>query len=343
MQGVRFTETADGVSLAWLRTGKGPPLVKVAGWLTHLEDDRTGPIWAHHTEFLEGHFDYLRYDERGCGMSDRDTGALNLDTWVDDLRRVVEVSGIPRPFTLLAHSQAGGSALAYAARYPEDVSQIVLNGAYARGVDHRSDPKSAELYHAMVNIFRLGFDDENPAFRKTFTTRFFEEGDDESAAKFAEQCLNTTTPEAGARLLTARAAVDASDYLPKVAAPTLIVQSERDRVVPMSEARFIAGRVPGAELITLKTGGHILAAKDPSWKIFKDLILERAGIERAPGAVLTDRETAILDLLSEAKSNKEIARALDVSDKTVRNHLTNIFNKLGVKSRAEAVLKAGKS
>ena len=41
-----------------------------------------------------------------------------------------------------------------------------------------------------------------------------------------------------------------------------------------------------------------------------------------------------------AKSNKEIARTLEMSEKTVRNHATNIFAKLGVSSRQEAILKA---
>ena len=110
MQSVRFVETHDGISLAWARNGSGPPLVKTATWLTHLEYDRESPIWAHQSAFFESHFDYLRYDERGSGLSERETGDdLTLETWVADLRAVVEASGIPRPFTLLGYSSAAGS------------------------------------------------------------------------------------------------------------------------------------------------------------------------------------------------------------------------------------------
>ena len=64
MRPVRFARATDGASLAWMRGGSGPPLVKAANWLTHLQYDAESPIWAHWVGFLEGHFDYLRYDER---------------------------------------------------------------------------------------------------------------------------------------------------------------------------------------------------------------------------------------------------------------------------------------
>lgn len=55
---------------------------------------------------------------------------------------------------------------------------------------------------------------------------------------------------------------------------------------------------------------------------------------------LTDRETEILRLMAGGYSNKEIANALNVAEGTVKNHVSNILSKMGVRDRTRAVLKA---
>ena len=82
-QRIRYLRTADDVQLAWAEAGSGPPLLKAASWLTHLEDDWESPVWRHWMRFLSGHFRYLRYDERGCGMTGRQTGDLSLELYGD--------------------------------------------------------------------------------------------------------------------------------------------------------------------------------------------------------------------------------------------------------------------
>jgi DNA-binding NarL/FixJ family response regulator len=59
-----------------------------------------------------------------------------------------------------------------------------------------------------------------------------------------------------------------------------------------------------------------------------------------PPEPLTERETEILGLVAEGLANKEIARRLSIAEKTVKTHLTNIFQKLGVQSRVQAALHA---
>ena len=55
---------------------------------------------------------------------------------------------------------------------------------------------------------------------------------------------------------------------------------------------------------------------------------------------LTDREREVLELIAQGKSNTEITRQLVVSPKTVRNHISNIFSKLQVADRAQAIVRA---
>ena len=340
MTPVRFIETHDGLSLAWSRTGAGPTLVKAAAWLTHLEYDAESPVWSHWVRFLEGQFDYVRYDERGCGLSDQKTGALSLQSWTDDLERVIDAADIPKPFVLLAMSQGAGAAVEYAAKHPEDVSHLILCGGYARGVNHRNNPEAAKFYAAITDVFRMGWDSSNPAFREVFTKRFIPDGDAELVKWFNDLCGRATTPEIGAELLRARGDMDASAALKDVQCPTLVVHAKGDNVVPLNEARFLAHSIPNAELVVLPSNNHILQEQEPAWAEFCTLVLDFVGAAKthAP-ASLTPREHQVLEGLCAAKSNKEIARDLGVSDKTVRNQLTSIFAKMGVSNRQEAILK----
>lgn len=340
MRSVRFVETHDGLSLAWSRTGDGPPLVKAAAWLTHLEYDAESPVWAHWVKFFEGNFDYLRYDERGCGLSDRQTGQLDMDSWTDDLARVVEAAETPKPFALLAMSQGTGAAVRYAAEHPENVSHLILIGGYARGAHRRDNPKAEALYRAVVDIFAKGFDEKNPAFREVFTRRFIPDGNAEKIAWFNDLCRRTTDAETGARLLAARGDMDVTGWLAQVRCPTLVLHARGDGVAPLDEGRLLAQKIAGAEFHVLDSDNHILQPDEPACAEAQEAILNFIGIAEDPSiASLTTRERAILAEICAARSNKDIARILDMSEKTVRNHATSIFAKLGVTTRQEAILK----
>ena len=344
MRTVRFAETHDDLSLAWARSGKGPPLVKAAAWLTHLEYDAQSPVWAHYVSFFEDNFDYVRYDERGCGLSDRETGQLTIESWEDDLSRVVNASGIDTPFALLAMSQGTGAAVRFAAAHPDKVTHLILIGGYARGAYHRGDDKAASMYRAIVEIFRAGLDDRNPAFREVFTNRFLPEGDPEKIAWFNDLCRRSVDAETGARLLDARGNMNVADKLAQVKCPTLVIHARDDGVAPLAEGRYLAQHIPDAELLILDSANHILQPDEPAWPIATQAMLEFIGhTTPASDYNLTQREQDILALIGAAKSNKDIARALDVSEKTVRNHATNIFAKMGVSSRQEAMLKLKES
>lgn len=341
MRSVRFVETHDGLSLAWARSGSGPPLVKASAWLTHLEHDDTSPLWSHFVQFFERSFDYLRYDERGCGLSDRKTGELTVASWTDDLERVVEAAKTAKPFTLIAMSQGTGAAVSYAARHPDAVSKLIILGGYARGAHRRGNPEAAALYDGVVNVFRMGFDLPNEAFREVMTRRFVPDGDPERIHWFNELCRRTTTPDIGAALMTARGQMDVSDQLAKVTCPTLVLHAENDNVAPLDEGRFLARNIPNAELVVLPSANHILQEDERAWQVFCNEVLRFAGPARStPQPDLTPREAEILDGICAAKSNKEIARDLGVSDKTIRNQVTRIFEKIGVQNRQEAILKA---
>jgi pimeloyl-ACP methyl ester carboxylesterase len=344
LRGARFARSADGAALAWIRSGTGPPLVKAANWLTHLEHDATSPVWSHWVNYLEGHFDYLRYDERGCGLSDRATKGLGVDTWVGDLEAVVAASQISTPFVLLGISHGAATGIAFANRHPELVSHLVLYGGYARGAFRRENAQAAQLFQAIVDVFRLGFDSPNTAFQEVFTSRFIPKGTPDQRQWFNDLCRRTTTAEAGTDLLLSRAEIDITAELERVSVPTLIVHVRDDAVTQVAESELMARAIPGAELRVIAGSNHVLLQDEPAWPEFCSLLLDFTGAPDAGRLVgLTDRELEILRLICRARSNKQIAAALDLSEKTVRNHASNIFAKLNVHSRQEAMVAASRA
>jgi pimeloyl-ACP methyl ester carboxylesterase/DNA-binding CsgD family transcriptional regulator len=335
------------VQLAWADASSGPVLVKTANWLTHLEADPNSPVWGHWIQFLCRHFRLVRYDERGCGMSDWEAGDLSLDRRVEDLETVVEAAGLREPFDLLGISQGSAVSVAFAARHPELVSHLVLYGSFARGLKRRGDPEAARTFQAIVDLARFGWGQENPAFRQVFTSRFIPGGTDEQIEWFNELCRKTTSPKIAADLMESRAVVDVVPLLEKIRTPTLVIHARDDQVVPLSEGRLVASGIPGAQFVELDSKNHVLLENEPAWERFRSAVLEFTGLEAQPGEPggedqafrsLTSREREVLVLLTRGLGNADIAEQLSLSEKTVRNHISNLFDKLGVWTRAQAIV-----
>jgi pimeloyl-ACP methyl ester carboxylesterase/DNA-binding CsgD family transcriptional regulator len=343
-QRIRYLRTQDGVQLAWAEAGSGPILVKASNWLSHLEYDWDSPVWRHWMRFLSDHFRFIRYDERGCGMSEWRTGSLSFERWVLDLEAVIEAAGAREPVTLLGISQGAAVCVAYAARHPERVSRLILYGGFARGWMHRPDSPGKAMYHAIVELARVGWGKENPAFRQVFTSRFIPGGSPEQLEWWNELCRRTTTPEIATELLQARADVDATELLGAVRAPTLVLHGRDDEVCPIAEGRFLASGIPGAEFVELDSRNHVLLEQEPAWQRFCDVVLEFMGVaapragEDPAFAPLSSREREVLSLIAEGLGNAEIGERLGISEKTVRNHVSKLFDKLGVWTRAQAMV-----
>ena len=344
-QSVRLIKSPDGVTIAWASVGQGKPIVKAANWLAHLEYEWDSPVWRHWIRFFADHFQLIRYDERGCGMSDWDVGDVSPTRWSEDLETVIAAAKPEMPFTLLGISQGAAAAITYAARYPERVARLILYGAYALGWARRDDPHDRELHEGIVELTRLGWGQDNPTFRQLFTSRFVPGATSEQIGWFNELCRKTTSPETAVKLMRARSQVDVYDVLPQIQVPTLIVHARDDEAIPFSQARILAGEIPGARLVSLDSKNHILLEQEPAWQRFQEEVLAFMGESHRPSDVedpifasLSAREREILFELTRGRTNAEIGRRLFISEKTVRNHITKIFEKLGVHSRAQAIV-----
>ena len=345
-QRIRYLQTSDGVKLAWAEAGSGPVLVKAANWLTHLEYDWQSPVWQHWIRFFAEHFHFVRYDERGCGMTDWNVGDVSFARWVEDLETVVDASEVRAPFALLGISQGASVCIAYAVRHPERVSRLILYGAYARGWGQRGDLEGQREYEAIVELVRLGWGRDNPAFRQIFTSRFIPGGTDEQVGWFNELCRKTSAPAVAAELLATRAHIQVTDLLGRVRVPTLVIHAREDVVCPLAEGRLVAAGIPGAQFVELDSRNHILLEHEPAWERFQEVVHEFMGLEGSASGedqafrALSARERDILAAIAEGLSNAEIGERLAISGKTVRNHVSNVFDKIGVWTRAQAIVLA---
>ena len=341
-QHIRYVTAPDGTRLAWAESGAGPVLVKAANWLSHLEYEWESPVWRHWLHFFSAHCRFVRYDERGCGMSDWQDGVLSLEQWAGDLGSVVEAARPDAPVTLLGISQGAGTCIQYAMDHPERVDRMILYGGYARGWKRRGTAESQAVSRAMVDLMRVAWGKENPTFRQVFTSRFIPGGSPEQLGWFNELCLKTTPGEVAARIQESRGDIDVTEDLGRVKTPTLVLHGRDDQVIPVAEGRRLASGIPGAEFVELDSSNHILLEHEPAWQRFQDAVLEflQPGQPRGDAvfAALSARERQVLALMSDGLSNTDIAERLSISEKTVRNHASNVFDKLGVWSRARAIV-----
>jgi DNA-binding winged helix-turn-helix (wHTH) protein/pimeloyl-ACP methyl ester carboxylesterase len=262
-QQVHFCTASDGVRIAYAVAGEGPPLVKAANWLNHLEYDWQSPIWSGLLHELATDHQLVRYDERGNGLSDWVVEDISFEAFVRDLESVVQAARLNR-FALFGISQGCAVSIVYAIRHPERVTHLVLYGGFARGRAKR-DPEHART---LLSLVRQGWGQENPAFRQFFTSLFFPEGTPEQMQWFNDLQRITTSPENAVRIMQATGEVDISDLLPQVRVPTLVLHCRNDAGVVLDEGRRLAAGIPGAKFVALESRNHLVLKSEPAWEKF---------------------------------------------------------------------------
>jgi pimeloyl-ACP methyl ester carboxylesterase/tRNA A-37 threonylcarbamoyl transferase component Bud32 len=308
-QQIRFCTSADGVGIAYATTGSGPPLVKAANWLSHLEVDGKSPVWRHWIRELSRHHTLVRYDERGCGLSDWNVDEFSLDAWVRDLEAVVDALELER-FPLLGLSQGGPIAIAYATRHPERVSHLILHGSYSRGVSHRGlSEQEREEREVLLSMIRVGWGKDHAAFRQVFTSLFIPDGTAEQIEWFNELQRVTATPENAARMCRAFFDLDVRALAPRIRVPTLVLHGLGDMRVPFAEGRLLASLIPGARFVPIESRNHLILESEPGWARFLAEVRSFLGIPLDPAEISESRRRRIQALFDRALDLSAGARA----------------------------------
>jgi len=348
-QQVRFCTSFDGARIAYAIGGRGSPLVMSDTWLSHLEHQWRSLAWRPWLEHFAREHTLLRYDLRGTGLSDRSFTNASMDTWVRDFALVIDSAGLKR-FPLLGVCQGGPIAIEYAARHPERVNGLLLYGTYARGMLRRTDlPPEPAKGRLLLEIARLGWGQENHAFMQVWASLFQPGGGIEHLRSWTELQRLSISPESAASFFETTFNVDAQEAAQRITCPTLVVHAAGDKVAPIEEGRLLASLIPGARFVELDSDNHMLLPEEAAWARFLEEargFLNSLAAPRGPSSVLgrlsalTERERDVLEAIARGLDNAEIAAELDLAEKTVRNHITRVFDKIGVAHRYQAIVMA---
>lgn len=345
---IRFCTSRDGVRIAYATCGSGPPLVWAAHWVHHLELDWNSPVWRPWLSLLTRRHTLIRYDMRGCGLSDREGVEFSFEEFVEDLEAVIEAAGLDQ-FVLFGTVNGSAISMTYAVRHPDRVSHLVLYAGYVRNkLAGSPTPREVEEAQARLKVMELGWPNDTPAYGQFFTSLHMPDASAEQFLSFNDLVRRTTSPANAVALLQAFFRIDVRETVPKVRCPTLVLHARGDSIIQFEEGRSVAGLIPGARFVPLESRNHVLLDTEPAWQQLVEAIedfLPRTPSGRAgSGALvldeLTTREREVLELVAQGLDNATIGARLYISERTARNHVSAILGKLGINTRAQAIVRA---
>jgi DNA-binding CsgD family transcriptional regulator len=268
---------------------------------------------------------------------------------VDDLAAVVDAAGLDR-FPLIGFCHGGPIGIAYAARHPSasaaSCCPAPMRSAARRRLDSEID-RAERGRDAEADRGRLG--PGQPGLRQVFTSKAVPGASADVFAHFNALQRASASAETAIALTRLFWDIDVVDLLPRVRCPTLVLHARRDAVVPFEQgpaARRLDRRGPArdariGETTTCSPASRRGRSSSPRSEALLDRHDAPADTARAATLdALTAREHQVLDAIARGLDNAEIAEALHLSDKTIRNHVSNLFSKLQVTSRNRAIVLA---
>jgi pimeloyl-ACP methyl ester carboxylesterase/DNA-binding CsgD family transcriptional regulator len=341
-QQVRFCTSRDGTRIAYAISGAGPMLVRAPHWMSSINLEPDSQVWSHWNALLARHRTVIRFDQRGCGLSDRDGLEFSFEKFVEDFEAVVEAAGLDR-FDLFGFSGGAMTGITYAARFPHRVDRLIIHSSTAYGpLSEPATVKFRQTAATQLEAIELGWPNENPAFRQLFTSMLIPDGTSEQFRLFNEQIRLTTPPANGKRIIEAFWNADIRAEARNLRCSTLVLHSRQDGRIPFEQGRELAGIIPAARFVPLESRNHLIFETESAWKQVVEAINDFLAVSSGRSTAwivdeLTSREREVLELVARGLTNVELSTRLKISEKTVRNHVSIILSKLGAVSRAQAV------
>jgi len=331
---IQYATAADGARIAFFCAGTGTPLVHMPPFpLGHILVEWGNRANRAYFQALSAGHKLVRYDGRGAGLSSRDVSDYSLDAKVSDTAVVADHLGL-EAFALLGFGHSGSAAIAYAARHPDRVTHLVLWHSYARTFDVTSIAR----IEAARSLIQKDWD----SYAQLEGYRVSGWAGGRAAAWYTEYVKQSVTPDGLSAAYQSIAAVDVTAMLPLVRAPTLVIARMASEVLPVEVARNLTAAIPNARLVLLEGTGVIPFPDvvDRFVGAVTGFLAETPGPAPSapipPAAPLTPRETEVLRLVARGHTSREIAHELSLSVRTVGRHITNVYTKIGARTRADA-------
>jgi len=350
---IRFCTSADGVRIGYCVVGKGRPLITVYPWGSSLEVNwyPFGYSSSHDNPMVIG------FDRRGNGTSQRDVEDFTLAAQVGDIEAIADELRLDR-FDLFGDLDGATIAAAFASDHPERIRRLILSAPYSHGGEIGGLDSVSGLIALVRGNWQLG--------RRALADVVFPRGPIEEQIAFANMLRQSMSADVAARHLEFQLSVDVRPSLPKIKAPTLIFHGIRDRRSPIAAGRTVALLISDARFVPLEgKTWETSAPTEQATALIRQFLGEAADAANRSDATsypslavtssdassvsqlvtgprpsnpehLTPRELEVLRLIADGRTNAEISRELVLSLRTVARHITNIYGKIGARSKADA-------
>lgn len=247
---------SNGARLAWQQFGSGDEvIVAIPPAAQNIE---TAWEWTRLRAMFErlGSFcRYVHFDKRGTGASDRGLGVPGVDERVDDLRAVMDAAGVDRAH-LFAQSEGGVTTLLFAATYPHRVKSLIMLGSAARmvppGVELDDELRQQQLERRRDFADVWGTPDTRSI--ALFAPSLL--GDREFTDWFVRYERTAASSDAMYDLLVQMLDMDATDVLPSIEAPMVVIHRRGDVAMPIELAHQMVDLAPDAHLVELDGVDH---------------------------------------------------------------------------------------
>lgn len=270
-QDIRFAKSADGTKLAWTSTGAGLKILATPNWVRHLEHDWTLNSIAGWLPLLSERYQLIRFDGRNNGLSERGVQDVSLERLVEDVEAVLDAAGLER-LPLFGISFGATIAAAFAAKFPERVSGLVLMGGFAQGSRVRQQPGSAAHGQAMWDMSVEGWNDEYPSARDLMAQSFAPAASPHDQRKYAEFIKIAMDHEDWLKIIPLVGSADIVAELSKITCPTLVLHANKDRMHSIEQGRILAAEIADARLVSLDTANNTMPEYDRAWsKALKEI------------------------------------------------------------------------
>lgn len=263
-----------GVAVHYVERGSGFPVVLVPGWAASTFSYRLliGP--------LAEQFRVIALDLPGFGFSERSPEHdYSLTSLTATLRDLLRRLGVQRA-VLVGHSMGGAVVERLAAEAPELVERLILIDAIS-AADPRREPRLAQS--RLVAFFLQGLFALRPALLRRALRRVVADPAFVATAELDGYLTPLRLPGTAAvmRRMIEDVQRDQAVDLGRIAAPTLVIQGEQDRLVPMRTAQQLAGAIPGSRLAIVPNAGHLVPEEQPEETV-RQIVEFLAGLPAAP-------------------------------------------------------------